>query len=47
MYKGEYELNDNIEVINERPVEIIGELKLINLNLNERYRYRWSICIKR
>ncbi|MCD2501712.1 NAD(P)/FAD-dependent oxidoreductase [Clostridium sp. NSJ-145] len=33
MYKGEYELNDSIEVIHDKPVEISGELKVNKLKL--------------
>ena len=33
MYKAEYELNDNIEVINDKPVEIIGDIKVNKLKL--------------
>ena len=33
MYKGEYELNDDIEVIYDKPIEITGELKVNKLKL--------------
>lgn len=33
MYKGEYELNDSIEVIHDKPVEISGDLKVNKLKL--------------
>lgn len=33
MYKAEYELNDNIEVINDKPIEIIGDIKVNKLKL--------------
>ncbi len=36
MYKGEYELNNNIEVINDKPVEIIGDIKVNKLKLQNR-----------
>lgn len=33
MYKGQYELNDKIKVINDKPIEIIGGLKVNKLKL--------------
>lgn len=33
MYKGQYELNDKIQVINDKPIEIIGGLKVNKLKL--------------
>lgn len=33
MYKGEYELNNDIEVIYDKPIEITGELKVNKLKL--------------
>ena len=33
MYKGQYELNDKIQVINDKPIEIIGDLKVNKLKL--------------
>ena len=33
MYKGEYDLNENIEVIEDKPLEITGELKVNKLKL--------------
>lgn len=33
MYKAEYELNDNIEVVDDKPVEIIGDVKVNKLKL--------------
>ena len=33
MYKGEYELNDSIEIINDKPLEISGDLKVNSLKL--------------
>lgn len=33
MYKAEYDLNDNIEVVDEKPLEIIGDIKVNKLKL--------------
>jgi thioredoxin reductase (NADPH) len=36
MYKGEYEINSNIEIIEDKPLEIIGGIKVKGLILNKR-----------
>lgn len=36
LYKGEYKLNSNIELVYDRPLEVIGETKVSKLILKER-----------
>ena len=33
MYKGEYEVRDNIEVVDKKPLEIVGDTKVSSLKL--------------
>ena len=35
MYRGEYNLNDNVEVINHKPVEIVGEDRVTKIILDK------------
>jgi thioredoxin reductase (NADPH) len=35
MYKGEYKLQENIEVINKKPIEIVGEAKVEKVILED------------
>ena len=48
MYKEEVEVDSSIEIINDIPVEIVGENKVNKLILkNREIRYRWYFYIKR